>query len=142
MSEASQQKVTQTINNNTGQAQAIASGKDVKAIQEITSNQSGEDITTKEAIEILAQIEQLIKTANLPSEIAEEASKYVGKAKEEAREKEPETSMVVKQLERATTAIKKTDTTVGAASELVKKLKPLFGKLTGWLGLAISYFFG
>ncbi len=142
MSEASQQNVTQNIGTNTGQAQAIAAGRDVNATQQMTPSEEASEITQEQAVEILTKIEELIKAANLPPEVVEEAAKYAGRAKEEASEKEPQQSIVLSQLDRATSVIKKLDTTAGAAKDLISFLKPLFVKLAGWLSVAASHFFG
>ncbi len=142
MSEASQQSVTQNIGTNTGQGQAIAAGGDVNATQQMSQGEGAEAITQEQAVEILSQIEKLIKEADLPLELTSQATKYAGKAKEEASEEKPEQSIIVRHLERATSVIKKADTTAGAAKNLVDKLKPLILKLAGWLGVAASHFFG
>lgn len=142
MSEANQQNVSQKIGSNTGQAQAIAAGGDVNANQSMNPMEGVEGISQENAVELLTKIEELIKTANLPSEVVQEATKYVGKAKEEAEEKEPQQPIVLSQLDRATNAIKKLDTTASATSDFISKLKPLFVKLAGWLGVAVNHFFG
>ncbi len=142
MSEASQQSVNQNIGTNTGQAQAIAAGRDVNATQQMSQGEVAGAITQEQAVEILSQIEKLIKEADLPPELTSQATKYAGKAKEEASEEKPEQSIIVRHLERATSVIKKADTTAGAAKNLVDKLKPLILKLAGWLGVAANYFLG
>ena len=138
----SQQSVTQNIGTNTGPAQAIAAGRDVNVTQQMSLGEAAEAITQEQAIEILSQIEELIKAANLPEEVVSEAAKYVSKAKEEATEEKPEQSIIVRHLERATSVLKKAELTAGAVKNLVDKLKPLILKLVGWLGVAANHFLG
>ncbi|MCA2656755.1 hypothetical protein [Microcystis sp. M061S2] len=142
MSEASQQTVTQIVGSNTGQIQAIAAGGNVTATQQGASGETTEQITQEQAVEILAQIEQLLKASPLPSEVVSKATEYTTNAKQEANEEKPEQSIIIKQLERATSVIKKLDTTAGATKDLISKLRPLFVKLAAWLGVAISHFWG
>ncbi|MDJ0713883.1 MAG: DUF4062 domain-containing protein [Prochloraceae cyanobacterium] len=136
-----QQSVTQNIGTNTGQAQAIAAGGDVNATQQMSQGEA-EELTQEQIIEILAQIKQSIENAELPKEVTTQAVKYADKASEEASEEKADKAIVVRHLERATSVIKKLDTTTGAALKLVEKLKPLVLKLTGWLGVAANHFFG
>lgn len=121
-------------------------GSSINATQQVTMKENMEQIPQEEVIKILNQILELIKTFQIPpvenaTKYVEEASKYVEKAKEETQEKEPNKSIVLAQLVRATTAIKQLDSTVGTVSDLTNKLKPLFEKIAPWLGKAISYFF-
>lgn len=142
MSEARQQNVIQTVGSNTGQMQAIAGGGNVAATQQGVSGETTEPITQEQVIEILVQIEQLLKTSLLPPEVVSEATKYTTNAKEEVKEEKPQQSIILKQLERATSVLKKLDTTAGTAKDLISKLKPLFVKLAAWLGVAVSHFWG
>lgn len=131
---------SQSIDKNQGNIQTITTAGEVNNIKQNVSQEEGERITQQEAIELLTKIEELINTANLPSEIVNEATKYVVKAKEEAEEEQPQKSIIISQLDRATNTIKKVDSSVTAISELTTKLKPLFSKLALWLHLALEHF--
>lgn len=133
MSGSSKQNIIQRVEKNTGHIEANAAGGNITISPQTKPTQ---EISKEEAIQLLAQIESLMKTA-FP-----EATQYIVKAKEEAKEAKPEQAIVLTQLDRAAVAIKKFDATAGATSDLVKKLEPLFNRLGEWLGLAASHFFG
>ncbi|MBW4680350.1 MAG: hypothetical protein KME19_09565 [Microcoleus vaginatus WJT46-NPBG5] len=100
------------------------------------------EITQDEAVELLAQIEELLKTANLPEDQKGKATKFLAAAKEEAKEAEPDKDFIKNNLERVTKTIKATTETVSASKGLWKSITPIFVKLAPWLGVAASFFLG
>jgi ElaB/YqjD/DUF883 family membrane-anchored ribosome-binding protein len=144
--------VQQSITNgtNTGAMQAGVAGGNANVLQGDSNvieqtNQvtpAEHSITQDEATKLLAQIEELLKTANLPDESKGKASKFLAAAKEEAKEAEPDKDFIKGNLERVTKTIQATTETVVASQGLLSKLKPIFVKLAPWLGVAASYFLG
>lgn len=131
-------EINQRISNNTGQAQAIKSGRDTNATQQISQSSSGEKLTTEQAIQLLTKIEELIKEANLPEEETKQAIKYTQKAKEEAEEEEPDGSIISSHLKRMTNTVKKLNQMAEGTEELINHLTPALRQLSGWLGMDID----
>ena len=102
--------------------------------------ETAKQITTKEAIELIKQIEQLIKDSDLPESPKQEAIQYLRSAKKDAQEKEPDKDFIAKNLQRSTKIIKAASNTLEAGKGLWEKIEPIFGKLRIWLGVAIDYF--
>ena len=116
-------------------------GNDLKNVnQQIIQGETAKQITTKEAIELIKQIEQLIKDSDLPESQKQEAIQYLRSAKKDAQEKEPDKDFIAKNLQRSTKIIKAASNTLEAGKGLWEKIEPIFGKLRIWLGVAIDYF--
>ena len=130
--------ISQTIGTNTGIAQAA--GQDAHATQQITQVAGG--ITKDDAIALLREIETLIQTANLPPDVTAEAVDYTQMALKEAAKDTPKPSLVVGNLEGATSLIHRLGNTTDAANALIAKLKDPLMKLAGWLGVAAAHFLG
>lgn len=100
-------------NNNTGMFQINNSGRDVYITQHNDRDFSSEEITKTQALGYLTKIEELIKEANLPSAILEEATHYASIAKKETEQKEPRKSLIVDSLEGVTSVLQKLNQTLG-----------------------------
>jgi len=141
MSEASSQKVSQNLGTNAGAVQGVAAGRDAyadqTAIQETTQR-----VSKDEAVNLLEQIEVLLKSANLPSKLEDGTLSYVQAAQGEARKEEPRKQLVTGNLEGAIELLKNASGAVDSAKELLGKLKEPVKKLAHWLGVAASFFFG
>ena len=92
--------------------------------------------TQTEVVELLAQIEQLIQSAQLPEAAKEKAKKYLETAKIEAQEKEPDKQLISKNLERVTKNLEEVDKTVDVSKRIFEKFVPLVVKIASWLGTA------
>ena len=85
--------------------------------QTMSNEDSAPNIPTQaEVVELLAQIEQLIQSAELPEAVKEKAKKYVETAKIEAEEKEPDKQLISRNLERVTKNLEEADKTVDASN--------------------------
>ena len=96
--------------------------------------ETAKQITTKEAIE------QLIKDSDLPESQKQKALQHLGSAKEDGQEKEQNKNYIATSLQKATKIIKAASNILEAGKGLWEKIKPIFGKLRIWLGVAIDYF--
>lgn len=120
---------------------AVGSGHKVDQQQVQTNiDTSAEEITQDQAIELLTQIEQLIESANLPSDVVEEATDYTRMARKEAQKTEPRKERITNNLEAATSLVQDLNKTTDAVKDLVGKLKDPVIKLSGWLGVAAAKF--
>lgn len=93
-------------------------------------------LTQAEVVELLGQIEQTIRNAELPGAVKEEATRYVEAAKAEAEEEEPDKQFISKKLERVTKNLEEVDKTVDTSKRIFEKVVPLVVKVAGWLGAA------
>jgi uncharacterized membrane protein len=93
-------------------------------------------LTQAEVVELLAEIEQMIRNAELPGAVKEKATKYVEAAKVEAEEEEPDKQLISKNLERVTKNLEEVDKTVDTSKRIFEKVVPLVVKVAGWLGTA------
>ena len=94
--------------------------------QTMSNEDSAPNIPTQaEVVELLAQIEQLIQSAELPEAVKEKAKKYVETAKIEAEEKEPDKQLISRNLERVTKNLEEADKTVDASKRIFEKIVPL-----------------
>lgn len=94
--------------------------------------------TQAEVIGLLAQIEQLIRNAELPESVQEKTTKYLETAKIEAEETEPDKQLIAKNLERVTKNLEEVDKTVDTSKRIFEKVVPLVTKITSWLGMAVG----
>lgn len=107
--------------------------------QTMSNEDSAPNIPTQaEVVELLAQIEQLIQSAELPEAVKEKAKKYVETAKIEAEEKEPDKQLISRNLERVTKNLKEADKTVDASKRIFEKIVPLVVRIVSWLGTAAA----
>jgi hypothetical protein len=138
-----EQNVIQRVGTNQGLMQAVAAGHDTNVNQQTNQGIPTDEITQEQAIELLAQIETLLKNTQESSrakEVIEEAADYTSMAKKEAQKKEPRKLLVLGNLEGAITLLKNLNTGTESAKELISNLKPYVLKLAGWLGVAASHF--
>lgn len=108
-----------------------------------TATSASEQLTQQEVIQILAQIEQMICTAELPEDIKEEAAMYLGAAKKATEKEEPNKERVKINLEGMAETLQNASKTVDAGKNLWEKSKPILLKVVGWLGtVAAGSFLG
>jgi CHAT domain len=98
-------------------------------------------LTKEEAIQLLAQIEHLIKTSSeLPETTKEKSLRYLGAAQEEAESHEPDKQLAAGNLKRMAESLKTASETVTSAKSLWENVKPILIQLSTWLGVAKSFF--
>ena len=138
-----------TLGDNTGEMRVAAAGDNANVIQGDGStialnapDATEEQITSAQAIELLAQMQTLLEAADLPEAKKGKAQKFLAAAKEEATEPEPDKDYIKSNLERVTKTLEATTATVTASTGLWQSLKPILTRLAPWLGVAASYFMG
>lgn len=92
--------------------------------------------TQPEVIEMLAQLEEVVQGSTIPETDKEKATKYLGAAKAEVEEGEPDKGLVAKNLERATKTLKAANGAVEAGTSLFEKVAPIIKTVAPWLGAA------
>lgn len=91
-----------------------------------------------EVVELLSQIEQMIRHSELPEVVKGKIRKYIEAAKVEAEEVEPDKELISKNLERVTKNLEEVDKTVDASKRIFEKVVPLVIKIGSWLAIAIG----
>lgn len=94
--------------------------------------------TQAEVVDLLAQIERIIRDAELPEVATSKATKYIEAAKVEAGESEPDKQLISKNLERVTKNLEEVDKTVDVSKRIGEKVVPLVIRIASWLGMAIG----
>ena len=118
-----------------GGQQAAIGDQNQQTMSSQATAAGGEQLTQQQVIELLAQIEQMIHSAELPDNTKEEATTYLSAAKKATEKEEPNKERVKTNLEGVAEILEKASKTVDAGKILWEKSKPIFVKLVGWLGM-------
>ena len=113
---------------------------DVNQTQNIRQGGSEDSLTPMNVVELIAQLEDIFKSSDLPGKYKEKAIKHLESAKEEAQEENPDKEFAAKSLQRATKVLKEAGNTVDAGTNLWGKVQPIISRLSPWLGVAASFF--
>ncbi len=108
--------------------------------QQIGTSEFSKPLTQADVVELIAQLEELFRSSDLPKVQTAKALKHLEVAKEEAQEKEPDKDFAAKSLQRATKVLKEAGETVEAGTGLWKKVQTIITKLLPWLGVAADFF--
>jgi hypothetical protein len=120
-----------------GGMQAAIGRYNTQAMSAETSSASNIPTQT-EVVELLVQIERIIRDAELPEVATSKATKYIEAAKVEAEESEPDKQLISKNLERVTKNLEEVDKTVDTSKRIFDKVVPLVMRIASWLGIAIG----
>jgi len=117
-------------------------GRDLSATQnqQINQNESQKPLNQVDVVELIAQLEELFRISGLPEAQTTKSIKHLEAAKEEVQEKEPDKDFAAKNLQKAMKALKETDETVEAGTNLWERVQPIITKLLPWLGVAANFF--
>lgn len=109
-----------------------------KQAMSTTRSSTSNILTHSEVIEILTQIENIIRCSGLPEVTISKTTKYIEAAKIEAEEPEPDKQLISRNLERVTKNLEEVDKTLDISDKIFRKIIPLIIKISGWLGMAIG----
>ncbi|NES69677.1 MAG: hypothetical protein F6K24_32920, partial [Okeania sp. SIO2D1] len=116
---------------------------DIGDNSQVTQNQgtpsTEEPLTKEQIIQLLAELENLVKEAEIPEETKEEAAMYLGAAKKATQKEEPKKNTILTNLESVAETLETAGKTVDAGKSLWDKAKPIILKVAGWLGAAASF---
>ncbi|MBD1918927.1 MULTISPECIES: hypothetical protein [Cyanophyceae] len=135
------------MNNHPGSINQVNSGFMAGGMQAAVGNNNTQiapsngspaaDIVTKnEAIELIAQIKQIIQNLDVSEPVKENSIKYLDIAKIETEEEEPNKELVAKSLERVAKNIDSLEKTLDSSQHIMKTVSPMLLKIAGWLGAA------
>jgi uncharacterized protein YjbI with pentapeptide repeats len=102
-----------------------------------------EPLTKADVIGLLAELDKLLRGAELPEDIKEEATMYLGAAKKATEKEEPKKETALTNLQSVAETLETASKAAKAGESLWSKAKPIILKVAGWLGAAAgSYFMG
>jgi len=138
--------------NPSGISQSVSGGRVYGGMQAAQGNNNQQTMATTvtaptekqlnkaEVVALLAQIEKLLQSAEIPTDTKEEATSYLSAAKK-ATEKEPPNKEIVKvNLKGMAETLETASKTVASGKTLWENVKPILIQLPGWLGVAKSFF--
>lgn len=97
-------------------------------------------LTAAEVIQLIGQIESLLKNSALPDEQKNKAITHLEAVKEEVEAKEPDKQYAAKSLQKVTKVLKDTSETVDAGKNLWNSVEPILNKLLPWFSVASDFF--
>ncbi len=134
--------------NNGGISQSVSDGTVYGGMQAAIGNNNQQKMTTQaatgkqttkeEAIQMLAEIEQMISSAELPVNKKEEAMMYLGAARIATAKAEPNKALITTNLGGVVEILQNASQNQGKGETLWEKTKPVLLKITDWLGQAIA----
>lgn len=133
------------VNNVQGDNNSTVQGDNNRAVQgnnnQVTQqNQLGGDaeasLTKDDIIKLLAELETLIRGAEIPAELKEEVIEDLSAAKNATDKEEPNKIRALARLDSVAETLEKTSKTVDSGRKLWSTAKPIIVKIAGWLGAA------
>ncbi len=134
--------ISQNMSGGTMHGGMQAAGDNSNQQMETNVNQADEkQLTQADVIQMLAQIEQLLKsTPELPSADKEKSLRYLGAAKEETQASEPDKQLAAGNLKRMAQTIETASKTVASGKTLWGNIQPVLQELPAYFGVAASFF--
>jgi len=136
--------ISQSINDGTiyGGMQAVQGNNNQQTMNTVSTASAHEkQITQKEAIGLLAQIEQLIqKASELPDADKQNSLIFLQAAKALAQQEKPNKQLVAGNLKQMTDTLESASKTVVSTKNLWENIKPILIQLPTWLGVAKNFF--
>lgn len=97
---------------------------------------TGESLTKEDVVKLLAQLETLIKGAELPADTKEEVIEDLSAAKKATDKEEPNKQRALERLGTVAETLEKTSKGVEAGQKVWTIAKPIIVKVATWLGVA------
>ncbi|NEQ88852.1 MAG: hypothetical protein F6K26_55905 [Moorea sp. SIO2I5] len=120
-----------------GQQAAIGDGnKQTMSTKESVTE--GEQVTQQDMVQMLAELDKMVSSAEIPAEIKTLVATYLGTVKQAVEEEEPNKQLVKITLEEVAKKLKKASDDTESGANLFKKVKPILGKIVDWLGAAAA----
>jgi len=138
-----EKKAPQSFNANEIQLSNVQigiAGKNLSQNQHIVKRELEKQLSTTEVLEIVMQVEILLRSSNLAEKQKQKILKHLDSVKEEAKDEEPDKDFAAKSLQRATKVLKSASETVDAGSGLWERIQAIVTKLIPWLGVSKNFF--
>jgi Nnf1 len=135
---------------NVGRAQggAYISGQVTGNVTANSTHQSSQEeeeevLSQADVIALLAELEKLVREAQLSQDAKEEAIMYLGAAQKATAKEQPKKETALANLQGVAETLETASKAANASANLWDKTKPIILKIAGWLGAtAGSYFLG
>ncbi|MEH2446783.1 MAG: hypothetical protein V7K18_13615 [Nostoc sp.] len=105
-------------------------------------NQVGVDaetpLTKEDVVKLFAELEALVKGAEIPAETKEEVVEDLSSASKATDKEEPNKNLALKRLGNVVDTLEKTSKSVDAGQKIWTTAKPIIVKIATWLGAAAS----
>lgn len=115
------------------------SGGDLIQTQNSLQSSETQSFTKQNVTQSLGELEELLRT-DLFMPFQEKALQYLGVAKEELQNKEPDKKFLAESLKRIASVLKEANAAMGSSQGIWEKAQPILNKLTPWLGVAGNFF--
>jgi uncharacterized protein YjbI with pentapeptide repeats len=136
--------LSQSVNGSTvyGGVQAIQGDGNNQTMetQVVHGSDAGRALTQADVVRLLGQIEQMIQQADLPPDIKEESSSYLGAAKKAVEKEEPKKALAAENLKGMAENLQSASKTMEASKSIWNTVKPVLEKLPTWFGVASNFF--
>lgn len=139
-----EKKPSQSINisgSNLSENQLGQAGRDQTQTQQIHQSSTEPELSQEKVLVLLANLEGLLKTAQMPQSEQERALRYLGAAKEEAKAGKPDKQFAADSLKKVAGVLKDTNETIETSQKIWDRVQPIFKQLLPWLGVATGFFF-
>ena len=97
---------------------------------------TGESLTKEDVVKLLAQLETLIKGAELPADTKEEVIEDLSAAKKATDKEEPNKQRALERLGSVAETLDKTSKGIEGGQKIWTTAKPIIVKVATWLGVA------
>lgn len=116
--------------------QAILGDNNQVTQQNQVGTDTGTPLTKEDVVKLLAQLENLIKGAELPADTKEEVVEDLSAAKKATDKEEPNKNRALERLTSVADTLEKTTKTVESSQKIWTTAKPIIVKVAAWLGAA------
>ena len=116
-------------------------GRDQTQTQQIVQTPTNSELSQEKVLILLANLESLLKTANLPQNQQDRALRYLDVAKEEAQSEKPDKKFTADSLKKVAGVLKEINETLETTQKIWDKVQPVFKQLLPWLGVSSGFFF-
>jgi hypothetical protein len=127
-----------------GESKQGVLGDNSTAMQQGQTDAPAEEPLTKEKIiELLTELEKLVRETQLPEDTKEEATMYLSAAKKATEKEEPKKETALVNLQSMAETLETASKAANASTNIWSKAKPIILRVAGWLGAATgSYLMG
>jgi hypothetical protein len=115
-------------------------GRDQTQSQQIIQGSTAQDLSREKVLDLLTDLEKLIKTTRLAQIHQEKALRYLDAAKEEANSENTDKKFTADSLKKVAGVLKDTNETIETGQKIWDKVQPIFKQLLPWLGVATNFF--
>ena len=115
---------------------AIGNNNQLTAETQRSASNEEKPLTKEEAIALLAQIEEMVRSAALPDATKDDAVAYLNAAKKAADKEDPTKETTAINLKEMAETLQNASKTADAGKSLWEKVQPVLVEVAKWLGTA------